>query len=137
MATIRIFTFFTLLFFTCGQVADVAEAQTPRPPVASRSSGRGPQKQIATIVMSGLAGAMLGMSTLSFYGRPQDNLTNIAVGFAVGIIIGTTYTTYQATTQTREFYRGSAVESEAWKQLASTRQLEPLTSRFIQLGLQF
>ena len=43
-----------------------------------------------------LAGAVLGLSTLSFYGRPQDHLSNIAVGFAVGIITGTVITTYQA-----------------------------------------
>jgi len=88
-------------------------------------------------MVAGLAGAMLGMSTLSFYGRPQDNLANIAIGFAFGVIIGTTYTTYQATTQTREFYRGSAVESEAWKQLASAQHLEPVGPRYIQMGLQF
>ncbi|MEO0334829.1 MAG: hypothetical protein AAF202_00430 [Pseudomonadota bacterium] len=64
----------------------------------------GPRKQLAVIVFAGLAGAILGLSTLSFYGRPQDHLSNIAVGFAVGIIIGTSYTTYKAATQPYEFY---------------------------------
>lgn len=54
----------------------------------------GPRKQLATIVFAGLGGAVLGLSTLSFYGRPQDRLSNIAIGFAVGIIIGAVYTTY-------------------------------------------
>src|SRR6202000_2825400 len=65
---------------------------------SSRASGKGggPKKQITIIVFSGLAGAILGLSTLSFYGRPQDKLSNIAVGFALGIITGTIYTTYQA-----------------------------------------
>lgn len=64
----------------------------------------GPRKQLAVIVFAGLAGAIMGLSTLSFYGRPQDHLSNIAVGFAVGIIIGTSYTTYKAATQPYEFY---------------------------------
>ena len=64
---------------------------------------QGPRKQLATIVYAGLAGAILGLSTLSFYGRPQDHLSNIAVGFAVGVIGGTIYSTYSLATQPREF----------------------------------
>lgn len=65
----------------------------------------GPRRQIATIVYMGLGGAVLGLSTLSFYGRPQDKLTNIPIGFGVGVIIGTIYMTYQAATNPQEFYR--------------------------------
>lgn len=64
----------------------------------------GTRKQLATIIFSGLAGAILGLSTLSFYGRPQDHLSNIAVGFAFGIISGTIYTTYQAARAPYEYY---------------------------------
>lgn len=59
----------------------------------------GPKQQLATILFAGLAGAILGLSTLSFYGRPQDKLSNIAIGFAIGVISGTVYTTYQTATQ--------------------------------------
>lgn len=65
----------------------------------------GTRKQIATIIFAGLAGAILGLSTLSFYGRPQDKLSNIAVGFAVGVIGGTIYTTYQAATAPYDNYQ--------------------------------
>jgi hypothetical protein len=64
----------------------------------------GPRKQLATIIFSGLAGAVLGLSTLSFYGRPQDRLANVPIGFAVGVIVGTGYTTYKAATSPRSFY---------------------------------
>lgn len=64
----------------------------------------GTRKQIAGIVFSGLAGAVLGLSTLSFYGRPQDRLSNIAVGFALGIIVGSVFITYGATTNPDKFY---------------------------------
>lgn len=91
---------------------------------ASHSSS-GPRKQIATIVFAGLAGAILGLSTLSFYGRPQDKLSNIAIGFAIGVIAGTIYTSYQATTKPRTFYEG-VIESESWQKLG---QLEPQDPR--------
>ena len=42
---------------------------------------------LATILFAGLGGSILGLSTLSFYGRPQDKLQNIAIGFAVGVIV--------------------------------------------------
>lgn len=64
----------------------------------------GPRRQISTIVYMGLAGAVLGLSTLSFYGRPQDKLTNIPIGFGLGVVVGTIYMTYQAATNPDEFY---------------------------------
>jgi hypothetical protein len=62
------------------------------------TSKSGPRRQLATIVFAGLGGAVLGLSTLSFYGRPQDNLSNIGIGFAAGVIIGTIFVTYKAAT---------------------------------------
>jgi hypothetical protein len=77
---------------------------------------RGPRRHVSTIVFSGIAGAILGLSTLSFYGRPQDRLSNIAVGFAVGVIIGAGFTTYKAATQPRDFYNYDPrrLEPEGW-----------------------
>ena len=66
----------------------------------------GPRKQLATIVFAGLGGAILGLSTLSFYGRPQDKLSNIAIGFALGVIIGTSMVTFRAATNPDQFYNG-------------------------------
>lgn len=70
----------------------------------------GPRRQISTIVYMGLAGAVLGLSTLSFYGRPQDHLTNIPIGFGVGVIVGTVYMTYQAAANPNEFYKEVQIE---------------------------
>lgn len=74
------------------------------PDKAGQSVSSGPRKHLANIVFAGLAGAVLGLSTLSFYGRPQDRLSNIAVGFAIGVIGGTMYSTYKAAAEPREFY---------------------------------
>jgi len=68
------------------------------------SSTLGPRRQMATIIFAGLGGAVLGLSTLSFYGRPQDKLANIAIGAAVGIIVGVIYTAYQMASTPEEFY---------------------------------
>lgn len=71
---------------------------------AGQNATQGPRRHLANIVFAGLAGAVLGLSTLSFYGRPQDRLSNIAVGFAVGVIGGTMFSTYKAAAEPREFY---------------------------------
>jgi hypothetical protein len=92
-------------------------APTPAEGNSSAPTG-GPRKQLATIMFAGIAGAILGLSTLSFYGRPQDKLSNIAVGFAIGVITGTVYTTYKAAASPREFYRGA----ELWEQLDKERE---------------
>lgn len=57
-----------------------------------------PHRRIATIIYAGLGGAVLGLSTLSFYGQPQEKLANIAIGAAVGVIAGTAYVTYEYAT---------------------------------------
>jgi hypothetical protein len=87
----------------------------------------GTRKQLATIVFSGLAGAILGLSTLSFYGRPQDHLSSIAVGAALGVIGGAIYTTYKTATKPYESYDVAANESltrisfeeESYKRMAA------------------
>lgn len=75
----------------------------------------GPRRHLSTIVFAGIAGAILGLSTLSFYGRPQDRLSNIAVGAAIGIIGGAFYTTYQAAAEPKDFYGWQEAEAETWR----------------------
>jgi hypothetical protein len=72
----------------------------------------GTRKQVATIIFSGLAGAILGLSTLSFYGRPQEKLDNIAMGAALGVIVGTVYTTYKVTRAPYDMYRGVELDTQ-------------------------
>ncbi len=82
----------------------------------------GPRKHLGTIVLAGIAGAVLGLSTLSFYGRPQDKLSNIAVGAAVGIIGGAMFTTYKAASEPKDFYGLRSEEgAETWAMLERGR----------------
>lgn len=94
-----------LVLATVCALTQVGLAQQPPPPApAAAAGGGGPRKHLATIVFAGLGGAVLGLSTLSFYGRPQEKLSNIAIGFAFGIMAGTALVTYKAATAPEEFY---------------------------------
>lgn len=46
------------------------------------------QGDLLVVVGAGLGGAVLGLSTLSFYDTPSKHLTNIWTGAAIGIIAG-------------------------------------------------
>ncbi|MES2855796.1 MAG: hypothetical protein V4692_08030 [Bdellovibrionota bacterium] len=95
----KLFLVFNLMIFAAtSSFAQGANSADAKP------GTKGPRKQLATILFTGLGGAVLGLSTLSFYGRPQDKLENIAIGFAVGVILGTSYVTYKAATSPAEFY---------------------------------
>lgn len=101
-------------------------AQTAQGEEKTKTSG-GPRKQLATIIFAGLGGAVLGLSTLSFYGRPQDNLSNIAVGFAVGVIAGTVIVTYRAATNPAEFYAAQFRPDESYKVASQFTNNQPPT----------
>lgn len=103
-------------------------AQTPPAGEEGTTKSRvgGPRRQLATILFAGLGGSILGLSTLSFYGRPQDKLSNIAIGFAVGVIAGTVYVTYKAANNPQELYgREYIPELENLAQAQQLRVTEP------------
>lgn len=85
----------------------------------------GPSKHLSTIVFAGVAGAVLGLSTLSFYGRPQEKLTHIAIGAAIGIIGGAMYSTFKAATEPKDYYnlRERGPNPETWALTATDRTL--------------
>lgn len=45
-------------------------------------------RDMTVVLGSGAVGAILGLSTLSFVERPSDHWKNVAVGGAVGIVVG-------------------------------------------------
>jgi len=59
----------------------------------SRVEAPSVKSQVAKILLSSLGGAVLGISTLSFYDKPQDHLSNVAVGGVLGIVLGSIYVT--------------------------------------------
>ena len=63
----------------------------------------GVRRSVATVMFAGLAGAVLGLSTLSFYGEPQDHVGNIWTGLALGALAGTGYIVAQNSKTTTAF----------------------------------
>ena len=55
------------------------------------------KRSVATMIFSSLGGAVLGLSTLSFYGKPEDHVNNITLGALLGFIGGAGYVAYDST----------------------------------------
>ncbi len=138
MALITKLTRFLLLIAVSASVTSSALAQTSSGSSSAgetRSTG-GPRRQLAMIIFAGLGGAVLGLSTLSFYGRPQDNLQNIAIGFAGGVIVGTTFVTYRAATNPSEFY-GTRPQNEDEVQITNRAKAETAPLRTPTFAMTF
>lgn len=50
----------------------------------------------AIVMFSGLAGGVLGLSTLSFYGEPEEHTRNITTGALVGMLAGAGYLVWES-----------------------------------------
>jgi hypothetical protein len=57
-------------------------------------------RDITVVIGSGAVGAVLGLSTLSFVDKPGDHLKNVAIGGAVGIVIGVGIVIFSQATRT-------------------------------------
>lgn len=60
-------------------------------PNAQSEPGQNLKRNTAIILFSSLGGAILGLSTLSFYGQPENHLGNITTGAALGAGLGFAY----------------------------------------------
>lgn len=66
-------------------------------------------KDISIVLGAGAAGAVLGLSTLSFVEEPSDHMKNIAIGGAVGIIIGVGIVVFSQATKTSSAIVGAGL----------------------------
>lgn len=49
------------------------------------------RRGLASVVLAGLGGAVLGLSTLSFYSQPQEKIGHVSTGFGLGLLAGSIY----------------------------------------------
>lgn len=77
------------------------------------------KRSVAIVLFSSIGGAILGLSTLSFYGEPQEHSENIAYGALLGLIGGVGYLSYRSTHNPLE---SSSVYSQ-WEQEQNRRRL--------------
>ncbi|OYZ24672.1 MAG: hypothetical protein B7Y39_00400 [Bdellovibrio sp. 28-41-41] len=73
---------FTALMFLVSAVPTWAQSQSTF------------KRTTATILFSSIGGGILGLSTLSFYGKPQEHTDNITNGVLIGLIAGVSYVLY-------------------------------------------
>ncbi len=66
--------------------------------LTSSVSGDNMREAIGLIMLSGLVGGVFGLSTLSFYEKPQDHIKNITYGAGVGVIVMSLYLTFSVAT---------------------------------------
>ena len=94
------------------------------------------KQDIMLVLGGGLAGAILGLSTLSFVDEPKEHTRNILVGASLGIIVGVAFVAFNQANKSRdliysseeEFDEGASLdfqtfEREQWhSQVSSTYQ---------------
>lgn len=94
------------------------------------------QNDILLVAAAGAGGAILGLSTLSFYDKPSKHVSNIWTGAAIGIIAGVIFVAYSSAQRGQEDLQSSrefnSLERFAWH----TKNNENLTLPSVQFGTQ-
>lgn len=60
------------------------------------------KNDLMVVIGGGIAGAVLGLSTLSFYDEPKKHTKNIVMGASLGIIGGVIFVAYNQAFKTKE-----------------------------------
>jgi hypothetical protein len=84
------------------------------------------RRSFATIMFCGLGGAVLGLSTLSFYGKPEDHIGNISTGFAVGILGGVVIATADTTQSARRVESFSLHDGASAKKITQIKRSDAI-----------
>jgi hypothetical protein len=79
-----------------------------------------------TVVGGGLAGAVLGLSTLSFVDEPKDHTRNIIVGASLGIIFGVGYVAFSQASKTQDLIYGTEEEMQEGASLGHTKEFNTI-----------
>lgn len=64
------------------------------------------KNDLLVVISGGLAGAILGLSTLSFVDEPKEHTKNILVGASIGIIAGVGFVAFSQANKSREMLYG-------------------------------
>lgn len=86
------------------------------------------KRNTATIIFSSLGGGILGLSTLSFYGRPEEHTDNITSGAALGLIGGIIYVVMDSSKPQPQgvFSQKPWIESADFMKVAKTNRPNPV-----------
>ena len=98
------------------------------------------QNDIILVGAGGLGGALLGLSTLSFYDKPSKHVSNIWTGAALGIIAGVIFVAYMSAQKgSEELVSEHSSEEFSTRERASwhSENDQLLTMQSVQFGTQF
>lgn len=84
-----------------------------------------PKKQVKIILYTGLYGAVLGLSTLSFYNKPGEHARNIAIGGALGLIASVAISTVLATKEDKQRIQTELINKGTNVQDAKANKVDP------------
>lgn len=97
------------------QVAYAADevSQIPLSPEGKRF-----KRGVATVIFASIGGGILGLSTLSFYGKPQEHTSNISTGVLLGFLGGISYVAYSNMKEQKmeQPVPNPYDDSEAWRE---------------------
>jgi threonine/homoserine efflux transporter RhtA len=94
------------------------------------------QNDIILVGVAGAAGAVLGLSTLSFVEKPSKHVSNIWTGAALGIIAGVIWVAYNSAQKNSDDLQ-SAIDFSTSERVAwHTQNTEILTLPKVQFGTQ-
>lgn len=95
------------------------------------------QNDIMLVAGAGAAGAILGLSTLSFVDKPSKHISNVWTGAALGVIAGVVFVAYNSAQKGSEDLMSSkdfnSMERVAWHD----KNVQNLTFQEVQFGTQF
>lgn len=95
------------------------------------------QNDLMLVGGAGVAGAILGLSTLSFVDKPSKHVSNIWTGAALGVIVGVVFVAYNSAQRGTEDLQGSA-EFNSYERVAWHHSNDKfLTDTRVQFGTQF
>ena len=124
-------SFFSLYFFFAAVLLNPAFAQDNNDDFVKST-----QNDLMLVGVAGAAGAVLGLSTLSFVDRPSRHVSNIWTGAALGVIAGVIFVAYNSAQRGSEELQSSrefdSFERVAWHDQAAQK----LTLPSVQFGTQ-
>lgn len=84
------------------------------------------KRNVATVLFASLGGAILGLSTLPFYGEPQEHTDNISYGALGGFVVGMGYVFYNSARPTASTYDYSKIFDQDLKSRRGIAALNPV-----------
>lgn len=98
------------------------------------------QNDILLVAGAGAAGAVLGLSTLSFVDKPSRHISNIWTGAALGVIAGVVWVAYNSAQRGQEDLQSeeeeASLEFNSAERLAWHQDNTSLTNPQVQFGTE-